>query len=164
MPDTKIKKTQQGWIDTDRPNQFHRVRRLARDARRIALAKQPMKGIAPQNAPFLPNNMNTNVVQVGYQPGPGQGTAVAQFVGLQKKLWDRLTMHQGVSPDDALEIITNNSYNKAASYGHMRAAGANHHEAKIVISLNSPDTSLAYGIARAQGMNHVDSLSKALKT
>lgn len=174
MPDTKIKHTPQGWIDTDKPHTYWRVRRLARQARRDDRQAAPaVKAAIPQRTRGLGSmqgvpgpiaQMKTNVTAVGYQPGPGQQTVVGVMSGLQQRLLDRLTARQNVTSDDAVEVISNNGYNAAASYGHMREAGANHAEAKIVISLGSQDTSVNYGKGRAAGKSHVDALSEALKS
>jgi hypothetical protein len=153
--DTKLKRTHDGlWMDLDTGNTYA-VRRLARDARRQARSTS-----AAASTPVQPptNLATTNVTLVGYTSPAGNLTP------LQAKLFDRLTNRQGVSADDALKVLLDpaNGYNKAASYGHMRAAGANHAEACIVISLNDPDVSLEYGLNRARGMNHADALHEAL--
>lgn len=135
MPgDTKITRTADGWIDVDNPTAFHKVRRLARDARRAS------RGCV------RPTDQVT---------GP-------TLTSLQTRLLNRMTQLQGVDADDALDVITSNGYNKAASYGHMRAAGANHSEALYVIGLNAPDVSLAYGLARFAGEDHTEALKEAL--
>ncbi len=170
MPDTKIRKTLQGWIDVDNPATVYPVRRLARNARRTYLVqaglyKKPVRQTQPVTARAIKVNTVTTATVLGYQPGPGQQQATLTLTGLHKKLYDRLTNDQGVSATDAMEVLTDphNGYNKCASYGHMREAGANHAEAKIVIALDNPTVSMSYGISRAQGMNHTDALNKALK-
>jgi len=160
MPDTKIKKTIDGWCDVDSPN-FYPLRRLARDARRASLLAQGKKLPTKKQVNTM---MTTNVTTLGYTPGLGQAPATIQLSALQQKLYDRLTAQQGVTPDDALQIITSNGYNKAASYGHMRAAGANHAEARIVIDLSDPDVSLVYGKQRGYGLDHTEALTEALKS
>lgn len=139
MPgDTKIKRTANGWIDVDVPTNYFGARRLARDARRIRLtSNRPAFKLSP--------------------PKPQDS-----LTGLQDRLLTRLTQRQGVARDEALAVIKNNGYNKAASYGHMREAGANHSEATIVVDLELPDVSLAYGIARSSGEDHSAALRKAL--
>lgn len=157
MPDTKISKTANGWIDKDDPTTFYRVRRLARDARRakrVNQTPQPKVVQAPKVTKFSVFSTKNSVT--------GVPTGSAQLTGLQDKLYTRLTKSQGVDPADALSIITSNGYNKAASYGHMRAAGATHAEAEIVINLDNPDISLAYGKARGVGESHTNALSSAL--
>lgn len=162
MPDTKITKTVNGWIDLDDPNIFHPIRRLARDARR---AKRIAMGGVRRVAAIRPRQYTKNVTVVGLKD-PQTNLPAGQIIlsGLQRKLHDRLTNLQGVSQDDAMNVILGNGYNKAASYGHMREAGATHAEAEIVIGLDSPDVSVAYGRARAYGENHTTALAKALKT
>jgi hypothetical protein len=154
MPDTKILRKDSGWIDTDVPNVIHRVRREARDARR---------------ANRVVNKAITNVNISSWKPtGHATVTGVSvthlnsTLTGLQQKLYDRLTNKQGVDTDDALDVILNNGYNKAASYGHMREAGATDAEARIVISLNEPQVSLDYGLHRGMGYDHIDALKEAL--
>lgn len=151
MPgDTKIKRTAQGWIDTDVPSTYHRCRRLARDARRASRAtvSTAVTGVV------VPK-----VVVPTYTVTTPTGSSLT---GLQQRLYDRLTQQQGVSAADAFDVITSHGYNAAASYGHMREAGANHSEAKIVIDLGSPAVSLAYGQRRATGYNHAWALQRAL--
>lgn len=167
MPDTKVAKTANGWIDKDDPNTYYRVRRLARDARRAKRINQGQPkgvtvkaqtaqqiGLVPKVTKFSVFGMKNSVT------GVPQGSQ--QLTSLQDKLYTRLTTSQGVDPTDALSIITSNGYNKAASYGHMRAAGATHAEAEIVINLDNPDISLAYGKAREAGESHTNALSSAL--
>lgn len=157
MPgDTKVHQTNQGWIDDDNPNTHYSARRLARDARRKArgdtttTTKQTVK-------------VKTHTV-VGFKHSTtGIPAGNQTLTSLQEKLLKRMTDKQNVQEADAIDIITSNGYNKAASYGHMRAAGATHAEATIVIGLSSPDVSVAYGKARANGLNHILALSEALK-
>lgn len=141
MPgDTKIKKTYWGWIDVDDPTPIYNTRRLARDARRLRLN--------PQSWTTTVSHQTTV-----YDP---------PLSGLDARLYDRLTNKQGVSRDDALSVIRSNGYNAAASYGHMRAAGATHEEALSVIALANPAVSLGYGQARGRGDDHADALRWAL--
>lgn len=132
-----------GWIDTDVPNVFYASRRLARDARRNRLG-------------------NGHIAVVGYSSSNNLPAGGAVLNQLQTKLYDRLTQRQGVDVADAVDVITNNGYNKAASYGHMREAGATHSEANIVISLDSPYVSLTYGRLRSRGYDHTPALQRAL--
>ena len=83
-------------------------------------------------------------------------------MNLQNRLIDRLTGAQGVSYDDARSVVTTFTYNKAASYGHMREAGATHDEALSVIGLDSPSVSVLYGQFRAAGQGHATALNGAL--
>ncbi len=156
MPDTKIIHTPQGWIDDDVKNVFFHCRRLARDARRTRLAGGAVRVVPPAPRQAA-TTTTTNVTVVGTQ------NSTITLTSLQQRLYDRLTGRQGVSDADASEIIINNGYNAAASYGHMRYAGALHAEAKIVIGLGSPEISMAYGIARAAGFDHTDALAQALR-
>jgi hypothetical protein len=164
MPDTKIAKVidnnKQYWIDVDQPTQFWTVRRLARDARRSNLVQQgKVKPVVKQNyTPKNPHVITTNLTAVGTITGN-----VHVLSQLQQKLFNRLTTQQNVSVDDAFRVITTYGYNKAASYGHMREAGATDPEADIVVNLNNPAISLCYGIGRASGLNHTLALGKALK-
>lgn len=141
MPgDTKIKRTTKGWYDVDNPSVYYPARRYARDARR-----------------------GTPVVFKSKPTVTGDQTNSARSLsGLQKRLYERLIYRQGVTTTEALAVIMNNPYNKAASYGHMRAAGANHSEALTVIDLGSPAVSLAYGQHRAVGYQHTDALRDAI--
>lgn len=158
MPDTKIAKTDNGWIDKDRPNIFHTVRREARAARRAA---RSIHGFFKKSAP---KTSVINATVFGMKDAvTNQPVGQIILTGLQQRLYDRLTTKQGVSADDALEVVCANGYNKAASYGHMRVAGATHSEANIVIGLNSAAISLEYGLHRQDGMNHTDALAEALK-
>lgn len=144
MPgDTKIKRApnaQSGWIDIDDPSVIFPTRRLARDSRRIRLN--------PQSWTTAVSHQTTV-----YDP---------PLTSLQARLYDRLTHRQGVDRSDALSVVTSFGYNAAASYGHMRAAGASHAEALTVISIGSPTLSLAYGTNRAMGDNHHVALRDAL--
>lgn len=145
MPgDTKIKRTPQGWIDIDNPTIFHRARRLARDARRLNKMSQ---------RPVFTSKVADRLITPDRAP----------FSGLQQRLYDRLTQRQCVSQNDAYAVVVSHGYNAAASYGHMREAGANHSEALAVIDLGSPDVSLSYGQARAAGYNHTYALQRALR-
>lgn len=154
MPgDTKIKRshTGQGWIDVDDPVRMYGSRRLARDARRVRLGNS-----LPTKATSVPRPTTVVVQNIAASPNDG-------LSGLQHRLFTRLTFQQGVTNTDALMVIDNYGYNQAASYGHMRAAGANHSEALSVILLESPDLSVAYGRARAAGYNHTGALAKAIR-
>lgn len=154
MPgDTKIKQTPQGWIDIDNPTTFHPSRRLARLARRGTTATAPTTTSAPTRS--------AKIKPIDTQSLSSDG--ITLLSSLQMRLVDRLVNQQGVDLSDAMDVVTSNGYNKAASYGHMRSAGATHHEAQIVIDLDSPDVSVAYGRARANGYNHTGALQKALR-
>lgn len=156
MPgDTKISKTVNGWIDNDNPGVFYPVRRLAREARRLARGVTTTTTRARRPRPIGQPRPSTVAV------GPGATTTPVTLTSLQQRLYDRLTGPQGVSAAEAQEVILANGYNKAASYGYMRAAGATHDEAKAVIAYESPTVSLAYGIARAQGKDHNDAFNEA---
>lgn len=151
MPgDTKIKQCPSGWFDVDHPTVFHPTRWQARDARR---------GVIRPIIQTAPKTYVATVTQTVTRPT----TVPSMLHGLQQRLYDRLTTQQGVTPADAYDVITSNGYNAAASYGHMREAGANHSEATFVISIGAPDLSVAYGLARASGYNHTGALQKALR-
>lgn len=156
MPDTKIARTSDGWVDLDDTSKAYDVRWKARLARRHA---QQGVFIPGPTSSFSPPSLTTSTFTAA---GNTNGT-VNVLTPLQQKLYDRLTLTQSVSITDAMDVVINNGYNKAASYGHMRAAGANHSEALTVISLDNPAISLSYGLSRAQGLNHTDALNKALK-
>jgi hypothetical protein len=160
MPDTAVLKTPSGWIDRDSPNQVFRVRREARDYRRgrVKFNKPSMVASTP-----MKTSQTVTTATMSVNAGGSIRTTASTLSHLQRKLYDRLIYRQGVGHDDAIEILTTNGYNKAASYGHMRAAGARHAEAKIVIDLENPDVSVAYGRKRAAGLNHTDALAEALK-
>jgi hypothetical protein len=150
MPgETKIFKNHSGWYDVDNPGVYHATREECRQAR---------KGHVPASTAAVRPSLNTNAVADTNVPD----TALTGLTGLQQRLLIRLTSSQGVSQSEALEVIRQNGYNKAASYGHMRAAGAGHFEALQVIYIGSPTVSLSYGKAREDGFNHVDALTKAL--
>jgi len=156
MPgDTKIKRVfhqgATGWVDVDAPATIYPARRVARDARRNRLNGR--LSFSPPSAQRMPTFTATTV----------QPASPTPLSGLQNRLLDRLTTFQGVTTDEAMDVITAHGYNASASYGHMRFAGATHHEALIVIGLDSPDVSLAYGMARARGVDHADSLREALR-
>lgn len=155
MPgDTKIKRVPvgngYGWVDIDNPSNVYSARRLARDARRSGRLSLTPVSAQPSTVIRAVASDNSHNDYTTYST-------------LQQRLYDRLTLRQGVTPADAHDIITSHGYNAAASYGHMRAAGANHSEAEAVIDLGSPDVSLAYGRARATGYNHTGALQKALR-
>lgn len=152
MPgDTKVKKTQNGWIDVDEPNKTFGARRQARDFRRYRLTgTTPTKTVKSTPTPATP-----------VTPDP-VAKLQAGLSKLQARLLTRMTLRQGVFQSEALEVILDNGYNAAASYGHMRVAGATHDEALIVIGVGLPDVSLAYGIARARGKDHTAALREAL--
>lgn len=157
MPgETKIKRCPQGWFDVDHPTTFYRTRAEVRDVRRSGASSLPSRVAAVPRTATVPN---VTVINVNVSPG----ATTDDLTSLEYRLFDRLIYDQGVSETDALSIITNNGYNAAASYGHMRAAGANHFEAEFVIGLGSPDASLAYGQARANGLDHIDALKEALR-
>lgn len=164
MPDTKIKREPQGWIDVDKPNTFYRVRREARAARRAdriaASHNMTARKWISTTTPLKVVGLTAKKTKAVTIIDSGDSD---KLTSLQERLLERLTKTQGVAEDDALEIIKNNGYNKAASYGHMRAAGATHSEAKIVIALSEPTVSLAYGKNRAQGYTHTDALREALQ-
>lgn len=138
MPDTTILKTANGWIDRDEPNVFHPCRRLARDARR---------------------GRNPRAVKMVAKPTTLLHVNVANLSQLQRKLYNRFTSHQGIPADEAFEVVRKWTYNKAASYGHIRAAGATPKEAEFVVNQNDPTTSLMYGNDRAAGIDHLVSLA-----
>lgn len=155
MPgETKIFKNTNGWYDVDNPGVYHATRALCRDAR---------KGNLPSKVTSLPRTTSAiscgTFTTVQAPAGPG----LSAFQGLQHRLFVRLTAQQGVTTDEAKDVILNNGYNAAASYGHMREAGANHSEALFVIGIGAPDLSVAYGIARAAGYNHTGALEKAMR-
>lgn len=157
MPgDTKIKKTTNGWIDVDRPTIYHSVRREARDARRKRVQYYAFRGVVPPIV-AVPPAPTAPVFSGSVVPPINVG-----LTSLQQRLYDRLTQRQGVTAADAYDVIKNNGYNKAASYGHMREAGANHSEAEIVIDIGVPAVSVAYGLARASGKDHTAALKEAL--
>ncbi len=126
-------KTTQGWYDKDNPTVFYKTRKGAR------LARQASRRKAFSTMPATPT------------PSP--------FNSLQLKLLRRLTGKQGVPVAEAVEIVHDYGHNTAASYGHMRAAGATHDEAKAVIAHCDPDLSLRYGQRRAQGLSHTGALA-----
>ncbi len=139
MPgDTKIQKTTLGWIDVDIPTSYYRARRQARDARRLRVA-----GYIP-TASIVASQRKTGLSS------------------LQQRLYDRLTTQQGVTVSDAYDVVTSYGYNAAASYGHMREAGATHEDALTVIDLGLPSVSVEYGQHRAAGYDHADALGFAL--
>lgn len=151
MPgETKIKQFPQGWADLDNPNAYWATRELARQARKASRGT-------------LVKRQDVTIVQVFTPDQDDNDNTFTTFSSLQQRLFDRLTQQQGVSADDALSVIEANGYNKAASYGHMREAGATHYEALVIIGLNDPATSLGYGQARAAGEDHVDALMGALR-
>lgn len=147
MPgETKIFKNSSGWYDVDNPSVYYPTRALCRDARRgTSVATLPKRVMS------VPSSVATSQPQNG-----------SLLTGLQLRLLDRLTYQQGVDLADAMSVILVNGYNKAASYGHMRDAGANHSEALAVINLDSPAVSVAYGRARANGLDHTSALKEAL--
>lgn len=154
MPgETKIFKNSSGWYDVDNPTVFHPTRERCRDARKAARKVIPASGTFTTTLP----KPVTPVVSVQARP------ATPSLSSLQNRLMDRLTLNQGVGQFDALAVITTFGHNAAASYGHMRAAGATHNEALSVISLGDPDLSLAYGLAREDGLDHDLSLNAALR-
>ena len=157
MAKTKITQTPQGWIDDDDPTVFHPNRRAARVARYRALVA---KGKTAHLRSKPSTSANTYKIATPLAPNV---TGITNLSSLQNRLMDRLTQRQGVALADAMSVITGHGYNAAASYGHMREAGANHNEALIVIDLGSPDVSVAYGRARATGYNHTYALQKALR-
>lgn len=146
MPDTAIIKTNDGWIDRDAPQVFYPVRRLAREARRSSHPRT-IKNAKPFKSRFTSTPATTIAAPVD---------------GLKKKLHARFETY-GIAKADADFVIDSFGYNKAASYGHMRAAGANHSEALNVVALDSPEISLAYGKARARGEGHTAAFAEALR-
>lgn len=150
MPgETRIKQFPQGWADLDHPNVFHATRAVARDARKASRAGTPV--------------VTTQIFQTVQTSTPTLDLSPT-FSGLQNRLLNRMVNQQGVSVDDATSVIETNGYNKAASYGHMREAGADHYEALVVIGMDDPAVSLAYGQARAAGEDHVDALMEAFRS
>lgn len=153
MPgETKIFKDSSGWYDVDKPGVYYTTRAFCRDARRGGLPSRAL------SVPRSPSPISVTVQNITTSPVDG-----SPLTSLQQRLLDRLIQSQGVSINDALAVVSTNGYNKAASYGHMREAGANHAEALVVIGLDSPDISVAYGKARAVGEEHTDALMVALR-
>lgn len=157
--DTRLKQTPQGWVDLDNPTTTYPSRRLARLGRR-----RNRSGSTPVATPTATATATTQALSqtsqaLTIQPQPDSPDSA--LTSLQVRLLDRMTQWQGVDLVDALSVITSNGYNAAASYGHMREAGATHDEAVEVISKGSADISLAYGLARAAGYNHDYSLQRA---
>jgi hypothetical protein len=152
MPgETKIFKSTSGWYDVDNPTVFHPTRDICR------LARKADRKVLPTaiGTITMPVYASPPAVTVKTRP------ATPSLTSLQNRLMDRLTLQQGVGEFDALAVITTFGHNAAASYGHMRAAGATHNEALDVISLGVPDLSLAYGLARFAGLDHADALKEA---
>jgi hypothetical protein len=145
MPDTAVLRTPAGWIDRDQPGQAFKTRREARRARK---AKRFYTRPLPVQATSASGPAVTSSAFQLTTP------AHAGLSRLQQRLYDRLTGGQGVTAADAFDVVTSMGYNKAASYGHMRAAGATHGEAVEVVDLEDPDYSLAYGRFRAAGNGH----------
>jgi hypothetical protein len=163
MAKTQISRTPYGWVDNDNPTQFYASRRAARAARQASLIAQGKT--AHLRSISKPKSQTLTVPKTAPQPLPNVtviNTTVNNLSSLQDRLYDRLTNRQGVSAADAFDVITGNGYNKAASYGHIREAGATHEEALDVVNLELPDVSLAYGLARAAGTDHADALQEAL--
>lgn len=156
MPgDTKIKRASGypsgGWIDVDNPTVVHDARWKARAARR---------GSLPSTVTSLPR-VTQNIVAPTPPAATPSVTSLSPLTGLQQRLVNRLTTWQGVSLPEALVVVNSYGYNAAASYGHMREAGATHAEAVEVINRDDPDASLVYGKARAAGHDHVSALRLA---
>lgn len=169
MPgDTTVKRIAPGaWIDIDDPNTTYPARWRARQARRdkkVTLVSTPSS-----NLPGNSHNTTPTMSVVSVRAGLGfpaltsaQVGVIPPYTPLQLRLMDRLVQRQGVDWTDAHQIINEYGYNQAASYGHMRAAGATHTEAEYVIKLENPAVSLAYGKARAQNYTHTTALRNAL--
>lgn len=148
MPgETKIFKNTNGWYNVEKPGVYHATRDAARAARKATITNTY---VAAHTTPVIPDNAQASTF------------APRGLSELRQRLFDRLTKRQGVDPVDALSVITSNGHNAAASYGHMREAGATHDEALSVIWRGSPSVSLAYGHHRAYGYNHADALRDAL--
>lgn len=172
MPgDTKIKHCPSGWFDVDNPTVFHSTRWQARAARRNQNKTTTWKATVAISTPVTPQATANAIVQSLAAPTPSvpddavkvhDSAILSPLSSLQQRLVDRLTTQQGVSLAEALVVVSNNGYNKAASYGHMREAGATHAEAEIVIGLDSPVVSVAYGLKRAAGYSHTYALQRAL--
>jgi hypothetical protein len=158
--DTRLKRTPQGWVDLDNPTNVYGSRRQARDARRRG-SSSISAIVASASATTLGQTQTSQAAQA-LTITPAPGSSDSYLTSLQARLLDRLTTRQGVDLTDALSVITSNGYNKAASYGHMRQAGATHDEALAVINLDSPGVSQAYGLHRALGYNHADALRDAV--
>lgn len=135
-------KVQDGWIDRDVPNVYWSTRREARLARR--------------------NRLGKTVPTTTYSTAPKSHQTVPDLTSLQKRLVNRMTILQDVDLVDAVYAVRTWGYNKAASYGHIRAAGATHTEAVSVVERNDPAFSLAYGKERAAGVTHGASYARAL--
>lgn len=157
MPDTAIVRVNGGWVDRDNANVTWPTRWRARDARRARLTGKPVV-TQQQSKP------TQTITFAQLATSASANTTATTLTSLQFKLFNRLTQSQGVSDADAQHVIENYGYNQAASYGHMRAAGANHFEAVAVIQLQSPEISLEYGKCRAVGSDHTDALACALKS
>lgn len=157
MPgDTKIKQNSFGqWFDVDNPSVTHKTRREARAARRGSLPSQ-IASVPRQITSTAASATNTTLTLT--VPPKTPSLAYPTLSSLQNRLIDRLTSRQGVSLAEALWVVVNNGYNKAASYGHMREAGATHTEAVSVIDRGDPDLSYAYGLARAGGFDHDEAI------
>ncbi len=153
MAKTQITRTSSGWVDNDDPTVLHPNRRTAREARRKSLYYQGKTGHL-RSLKSKPTSTTAPTFTVT-QPLTG-------LTGLQRRLYDRLIYQQGVTTTEAYFVVTKRGYNAAASYGHMREAGANHSEALSVIDLGSPNVSRAYGQHRAVGFTHTDALRDAI--
>lgn len=163
MPgDTKIRKTTTGWIDVDVPTQPYAARWQARKARRDRLAGAPTLPTRVTSLPTVRDRL-AGTVTVPTSTTPSVAPSTSTLSPLQQRLYDRLTQRQGVSAADAYDVVVNNGYNKAASYGHMRSAGATHEEALEVVDLDSPSISLSYGLARFAGLGHTAAFVEALR-
>jgi hypothetical protein len=157
MPDTTILKTPNGWIDRDEPNAFHGSRRLARDARRASKGKSAwsIAGFLKPGS-SLGSKTITNVMPSVFNRTTSVtfDSSRAPLTSLQQKLYDRFTTEYLMSPAEAREIVTQWTYNKAASYGHIRAAGVSMVDARQVVEMGDPRMSLNYGKSRALGLTH----------
>lgn len=148
MPgETKIFKNTSGWYNVEKPGVYHATRDAARAARKATIVGTTATATAPTSTPTPIKHPQTGMT----------------MTGLQQRLFDRLTQRQGVDTLDALFVVTSNGYNAAASYGHMREAGATHAEALAVIWLDSPTVSVSYGRLRAAGNDHTSAYKEALR-
>ena len=164
MPDTRITRTANGWIDKD-TGDFYPNRRTARIQRRSRAVRGVLtKGIvSPNDVRKVVGKLATGPVDIKLTSPVATTTVSAStgvkwptppMTGLQRKLFSRLTTEQGVSSEDAKLVVTTLTYNKAASYGYMRAAGATHDEAYSVVERGVPALSINYSKLRAAGNSH----------
>ena len=174
MPgDTKIKRNAhlKGWFDVDEPTVLHKTRWQARAARKakkaglqVAYTKAPQPKVTSGYIQAAKGTSTTHAtITVSGIHDFIQSVTKPKLTSLQSKLLNRLHNSQNVNYNDAEFIVTHFGYNAAASYGHMRVAGATHDEAYLVVSLNNPHVSVTYGLLRAQGEDHISALREAIK-